>query len=63
MPRSGVSYDPLLDWLLAAQWWHYRWEEFCELDGDEQALLVAVYRTHGQIEGVIHKDAMRKVKA
>jgi hypothetical protein len=62
VPRSGIAYEPLLHWGLAAKAWGYKWEEFCALDGDDQAYLVAVYEAEGQIEGVIHKDTMRKAK-
>jgi hypothetical protein len=60
VPRSGVGYEPILHWALAALAWGYTWEAFCALDGDDQAFLVAVYEAQGQIEGVIHKDVMRK---
>lgn len=63
MPRSGIGYEPNLDWALAAQWWGYTWEAFCDLDGDEMAHRVAVYRAHNRIKGVIAKDSMRKAKS
>ena len=63
MARSGIGYDAVLDWAFAAQWWGYKWEEFCDLDGTDQSRLVAVYRTHNQIEGVIQKDVLRRSKA
>lgn len=57
-----MGYEPILDWAFAAQWWGETWRSFTALDGDEQAFLVAVYRAHNRIEGVLNKDAARRVK-
>lgn len=43
---------PILEWALAAQWWHLDWTEFCDLDGSDQSFLIAVYRTAKRIESV-----------
>lgn len=49
---------------MAAQWWGYRWEKFTQLDADEQAFLIAVYRTNNQIEAVIaYKRYQEQLKA
>lgn len=55
LPRSGISYTPALEWELARQWHHIAPAEWDEMDGDEQAKYIAVYRIHYQIEGVIQK--------
>lgn len=59
VPRSGTSYMPILEWAMAAQWWGKDWTAFCELDGSDQAFLVAVYRTAKRIESV---EAWRQSK-
>lgn len=49
---------------MAAQWWGYRWERFTQLDANEQAFLIAVYRTKNQIDGVIaYKQYQEQLKA
>lgn len=50
---------PILEWAMAAQWWGQDWTAFCELDGSDQAFLVAVYRTAKRIESV---EAWRQSK-
>lgn len=32
------------------------WQDFCDLDGDEQSAIVAHFQTHRQIEAVLAKD-------
>lgn len=60
VPRSGARYTQRFEWADAAHWWGYKWEEFVELDGEEQSFLVAVYRAHHQLQAVIQKDLMKK---
>lgn len=61
MPRSGVSYSPLFEWREAAHWAGYRWEQdFCNLDGDDQAAVIAHYRAHLQLESVLAQDQERR---
>lgn len=55
LPRSGVSYSPMLEWELVRQWHHISPAEWNEMQGDEQAKYIAVYRVHHQIEGVLAK--------
>jgi hypothetical protein len=59
VPRSGTKFTAILEWALAAQWWHLDWDKFCDLDGIDQSFLVAVYRTAKQIEAV---EAWRRSK-
>lgn len=60
MPTSGLSHSDLLDWALACQWWGMDWYgDWCELSGDEQAFLVAVYQTKMQEDAVV-AHSMRK---
>lgn len=53
VPRSGITYHPLLEWRLAAHWDGYKWEEFEELDGEAQSMILATYRCAMQIDAVI----------
>ena len=55
MPRSGVSFDPILERILVAQWANYTQEGFEALDGSRQSVIVAAYRTHHQMEAVLAK--------
>lgn len=62
LPRSGVSYAAALEWELARQWHHIGPAEWNEMDGDEQAKYIAVYRAHHQIEGVLAKARADEAK-
>lgn len=52
---------------MAARWNGYRQEEFEELDGERQSMLVALYRTTMQLDSVIAseqaKDDARRSKS
>lgn len=51
-----MKYDISLDWELAIQWWGiYSRHEFSELPTEEQARLIAVYRTVKLMESVLAK--------
>lgn len=60
MPRAGLSYNNVFEWREAAHWAGggsvFYWQDFCELDGDEQSAIVAHFQTHRQIEAVLAKD-------
>jgi hypothetical protein len=60
VPRSGISYSREFEWREAAHWAGYLWEEFCELDGDDQAAIIAHYRAHLQLEAVLAQDQERR---
>lgn len=61
---SGVKVNnPVFDWASTAKAWGYKWEEFRELEGDEQAFLVAVHRTDRQIDAVLAAEQVRKMRA
>lgn len=60
VPRAGISYEPLFEWMEAAHWANYRWEVFRALDGDDQARIVAHHRAHMQLEAVLAQDAQRR---
>ena len=66
MPRSGLSFDPSFEWVLAAQWAGYKLREFRALPGEEQSEIVAAYRCHTQAEAVVAheqaKEARRKAR-
>lgn len=63
MISSGIHYKVNLDWEFAVQWWgQYKREEFAALDVDSQARMVAVYRMHRKIEGVIAKQQSDDMK-
>lgn len=42
---------------LAAQWAGYRYEEFVELEGEQQAEHIAAYRVTHQVEAVLSHQA------
>lgn len=60
VPRSGVTYSIEFGWREAAHWAGYRWEEFCDLDGDDQAAIVAHHKAHMQLDAVITQDIERR---
>lgn len=60
VPRGGISYSPILDWIFAAVWANYTPTAFFELDGDEQALIVAAYRSKHQIDAVLAQDQIKR---
>jgi hypothetical protein len=61
LPRSGVIYSPLFEWVKAAVWAGYKPDEFFEeLDGESQSLIIAAYRTEMQITGVLENEARRE---
>lgn len=62
VPRSGIAYSPLLEWRLAARWAGYTFEQFTELEGDEQSMIVASYRANNQIEAVLSAEQVKEMK-
>lgn len=63
IPRSGVKYNLILEWFLAARWAGLDWfNEFSDLDGDDMAFIVAAYRTNAQIEAVVTYYAQKQRK-
>ena len=62
VPRSGVTYSPEFHWIEAAAWANYQPDDFFELDGEKQSLIVAAYETHNQIEAVINQEQVRKAQ-
>src|SRR5689334_22654883 len=60
VPLSGVTHSIEFEWREAAHWARYRWEEFADLDGDEQAAIVAHYRAHTRLEAVLAQDLKRR---
>jgi hypothetical protein len=63
IPRSGVRYNIMLEWFLAARWAGLHWfDDFDQLDGDDMAFVVAAYRTHQQIEAVVTYFAHKRRK-
>ena len=57
-----MTYSPLLHWILAGVWANYKPDEFLELEGELQSLIVAAYETNNQIEAVLADDHARKMK-
>ncbi len=47
-----MSYTGLFEMMETAHWRGYEWDYFCSLDTDEQARIMAHYRTHHQIAAV-----------
>lgn len=62
MPRSKLRVGALFEWEEAAHWAGYKWEEFQELDGEEQSRIVAHYRTHFQIDAVLEQERIKAIK-
>lgn len=63
IPRSGVKYNLMLEWFLAARWAGLGWfDDFDQLDGDDMAFIVAAYRTNAQIEAVVTYYAQKQRK-
>jgi len=62
LKRSGISYSPELEWILASQWAHYRYEEFEQLSGQRQSALVAAYRAEQQMKAVLAEHSDREMK-
>jgi hypothetical protein len=58
--RSGVTYNEQLEWVLAAIWANHTPQSFRELEGAEQAEILAAYETNIQIEAVIATENQRK---
>lgn len=54
---------PEFEWREAARWAQYSWNDFTDLDGEEQSRIVAHYRCHLQLEAVIAQDRERKRRA
>lgn len=61
--KSKVSYSYELHCREAARWAGYTWEQFFELDADEQAATVAHYEEVNELEAVMQYDAERRAKA
>lgn len=63
-----MTYSGQMETAQAARWWGWqRLEEFRQLPPEEQAELIAVYRVHNQINGVLdyqdHLAAKRAARA
>lgn len=53
----------MLEWFLAARWANIDWfNEFDPMDGEDQAFVIAAYRTHMQVEAVTAYFAHRRRK-
>ena len=63
VPRSGLTYSPLLHWRLVAKWAEYSWPEWEKLDPDLQAFEIAAYETHMQAEAVLHEEQRKKAES
>lgn len=62
VPSSGLSYSSLFEWRVAAQWANYTWEQFAELEGEEQSWIVATYRSYKQAESVLALETEREMR-
>ena len=62
VPRSGLTYSPLLHWRLVAKWAEYSWPEWEKLEPDLQAFEIAAYETHMQAEAVLHEEQRKKAE-
>jgi len=52
----------MLEWVLTAKWANMTFEEWCELEGDQQAVYIAARRAELQIEAVVQNEAMKQAK-
>jgi len=57
-----VSFEPELNWALAAHWWGIAWDEFTRKTGLEQSYLIAVYESSSQIESVLAEAAAKSTQ-
>lgn len=57
-----MKYSITLDWEMACQWWGYTREGFAALDVDEQARIIAVYRTSKLMESVVAQYQIDEMK-
>jgi hypothetical protein len=48
--------------MLAAIWANYTPEQFFELEGEAQSLIVAAYRTNNQVEAVVTSEQIKEQK-
>lgn len=62
MPSSGIQYSNELHARLAAAWANYTWEQFLQLDGDEQSAHVAAYEVHAQVESVTAHEQIKAMR-
>lgn len=62
VPRSGVTYAPEFEWLLAARWAGYTLREYRRLSGDEQSEILALYRGQVQIDAVLAQEERRRAE-
>lgn len=53
--KSSIRYgNPILEWIQAAHWAHYKYfDEFENLPVERQTLIVAAYRTEKQTESAL----------
>lgn len=63
LPRSGFEYSIDLEMRLAAQWAGYKWQEFSDLDGDEQSEIVATYQARNQIDGIVINENNKRMRS
>ncbi len=61
-PSSGISYDPLLEWMLAAKWGGYTIDKFQDQSTLIQSFVVAAYRCSSQIEAVTNWETQKANK-
>ncbi len=61
-PSTGLSYDPLLEYVLAARWGRYNLSQFDKIDKSVQAFVIAAYRCTNQMEGVVSHEAQKAQK-
>ena len=60
--RSGFEFEQHLGWLLACQWWGCSPEQFEQYAVDKQALMIATYEAHNQIEAILADESRRKAE-
>ena len=53
---------PEFEWLMAAHWGNHTWPEFCELDGEQQSVIVAAYRCKIQMDAVLDHERAKELK-
>ena len=62
MKRSKANYSLDFERFLASKWAGYTWQVFQELEGDEQAVVIAAYRIENRIASLDYQNAMREPK-
>jgi hypothetical protein len=60
LPKSSITYQVELEWVMAAHYDNMSLDEFTQMDGAYQSHIVAAYRTENRIQSVLMEDSRIK---